>query len=71
MPPKLDPNKAFRRTRKLKQPYGSPRPDTSVLMIRCDATNCGSKTLISRTQWISDDPILCSNCGETQYWSPL
>jgi len=64
----IDPNKEFN---KKKHPYASPRPEQSVIMIRCDATNCGHKTVISRELWLSGEPIICSNCGTATDWSPL
>ena len=64
----MDPNKEFK---KLKYSYGSPRPEQRVIMIRCDATNCGHKMLINHDVWISRNEIQCPNCGETLLWSTL
>lgn len=68
----MNPNKAFRFKKKHgKAPYGSPRPYTRTLYIRCDATNCGYKRPISRDLWHSDITIECPECGHTDYWSPI
>lgn len=63
----LDPNRAFR----LKQGRQPVSKVGAVIMIRCDATNCGHKTVVSREIWISEKPIVCNNCGSTHAWGTL
>jgi hypothetical protein len=69
-----DPNKAFRNRKHM---MGHKRPTrikstVSVVMIRCEATNCGRKTVVSRDQWLDSDlEIVCSNCGSTHAWEAL
>jgi len=63
----INPNKAFAaKNGKLWRP--EPR---NVVMIRCEATNCGNKTIVSRDLWISDEDIICNRCGAREYWEPL
>jgi len=68
----MDPNKEFRRKKKYSSDqYGSPRPKQRIIMIRCDAVNCGHKTLIEHSKWIGSTDIICSNCGSVSWWSVL
>ena len=65
----VNPNQAFKsrhsKAKAVKRPY-------SVLLIRCEATNCHHKTLIERSRWLDvDDEIECSNCGSISDWEAI